>query len=68
MFNRKKRMNFKIVDNSRKVVELSRAEQLLINTIRDVKDFDEFVKQVKTMEHGRIRDRLLNVATDKINY
>ncbi|MEK3992708.1 hypothetical protein [Robertmurraya sp. FSL R5-0851] len=66
MFKRNKEMTFKVVNTHKKLVELTRAEQLLIETIRDIKDLDEFVKQVKKMDSGHLKSRLLNVATDKI--
>lgn len=66
MLKRNKEMTFKVVNNHKKKVELTRAEQLLIDAIREIEDLDEFVRQVKKMDSGVLKSRLLNVATDKI--
>lgn len=66
MLKRNKEMTFKVVNNHKKKVELTRAEQLLIVAIREIEELDEFVRQVKKMDPGVLKSRLLNVATDKI--
>jgi hypothetical protein len=62
-------MNFLIEERkkNRHVYELTTAELLLIESVRIIEEPDELISKISTMDSHIIKNRLLNVAAERIN-